>query len=284
MFGYVVAPVGALSEEDEARYKAAYCGLCRSLGEHHGQLARFSLTYDMTFLAVLLESLYEPDRREGKAACLPHPVAKRAWQRSTATDYAADMTIALTWHKCMDDWQDDKALHARAYAAVLRRDYDRVAKAWPRQCGAIENEMRVYNALEQEKAPGGELCASFGRLMGELFVWREDVWSTLLRAMGNYLGQFICLMDAAMDYDHDRKHGSYNALETMGLTPPEARDVLTVPIGRATALFEKLPLEKDLQLLRSILYAGVWQQYEAAMKKKDEDPRQAAGEIGGDAR
>lgn len=40
-------------------------------------------------------------------------------------------------------------------------------------------------------------------------------------------------------------------------------------MGRATALFERLPLEQDLALLRSILYAGVWQQYNAALQKAE---------------
>ena len=34
-------------------------------------------------------------------------------------------------------------------------------------------------------------------------------------------------------------------------------------MGEATTAFEKLPLEQDLHLLRSVVYAGVWQKYYA---------------------
>ena len=41
------------------------------------------------------------------------------------------------------------------------------------------------------------------------------------------------------------------------------QEMMEVMIGEATAVFETLPLEKDLDLLRNVLYSGVWQRYEA---------------------
>ena len=38
--------------------------------------------------------------------------------------------------------------------------------------------------------------------------------------------------------------------------------------GHVTAIFERLPLVQDIDLLRSILYAGVWQQYRDMLEKK----------------
>ena len=54
MFGYVRPSLPKLTEEDKRRFRAAYCGLCRALGERYGLPARFILNYDLTFLAVLL--------------------------------------------------------------------------------------------------------------------------------------------------------------------------------------------------------------------------------------
>ena len=84
MFGYLTADLQRLTEEEQSRYKAAYCGLCRALQERHGELARLTLNYDMTFLVLLLQSLYEPEERSGEETCLPHPLEARAWQRSEA--------------------------------------------------------------------------------------------------------------------------------------------------------------------------------------------------------
>ena len=68
MFGYLVAAAEVLDEEQKKRYKACYCGLCRSLKERHGQLSRLTLNYDLTFLVLLLSSLYEPPEQSGSNA------------------------------------------------------------------------------------------------------------------------------------------------------------------------------------------------------------------------
>ena len=47
MFGYLVANLEDASDQEKARYRAAYCGLCRTLGGRCGQRCRLALTYDM---------------------------------------------------------------------------------------------------------------------------------------------------------------------------------------------------------------------------------------------
>ena len=59
MFGYVIPDRAALSPEAQSRYRSAYCGLCRRIDALHGLRGRFSLSYDLTFLNILLCSLYE---------------------------------------------------------------------------------------------------------------------------------------------------------------------------------------------------------------------------------
>ena len=79
MFGYVMPRMEDLTQEERERYHAAYCGVCRALGERFGQRCRVALTYDMTFLALLLGSLYEPEERQGSKRCAPHPVRPHAY-------------------------------------------------------------------------------------------------------------------------------------------------------------------------------------------------------------
>ena len=43
MFGFIVANTDALSEAELARYRGAYCGLCRALQQRHGDLSRLTL-------------------------------------------------------------------------------------------------------------------------------------------------------------------------------------------------------------------------------------------------
>ena len=76
------------------------------------------------------------------------------------------------------------------------------------------------------------------------------------------------MMDAAIDYEEDQKKGCYNPLNGMDVTPDKAQDILRQPIGQAAEAFETLPLVQDANLMRNILYSGVWQTYNYEMTKK----------------
>lgn len=275
MFGYVRANVADMTEAEKTRYRAFYCGLCRALKERHGQLGRLGLTYDMTFLTIFLTSLYEPEEEQGEMRCVTHPAKPHGYTRSEISDYAADMTIALTWHKCMDDWQDDGKRTRKAYADLLQKSYDRVKAQWPRQTRCIEESMAALSEVEKRQDASPDAAANcFGRLMAELFVMREDYWQNSLRSFGMALGRYVYLADAACDADKDRKSGSYNPVNLMGKQPEGMRDYLMQSLGVASQAFEALPLVQDESILRNILYSGIWQSYnEMIEKRKDGDKR-----------
>lgn len=274
MFGYLAADLSLLTPEELTRYKSCYCGLCRSLQERHGLSARLTLNYDMTFLVLLLQSLYEPEERRGEDACPPHPFEARPWQRSAASDYAADLNTALAYLKCRDDWEDDGSLRALAQAGTLRRAYDRIQEQYPRQCEAIRRGMDALHALEKERIEDPDAAsAAFGGLMGELFVWWEDRWSETLRLMGEALGRAIYVMDACMDLDADALWNRYNPFRRYyGLTDNERRfrAILQMLLGDCLAAFDRLPLVQDAALLKNILCAGIWAQFDRKFKGKKE--------------
>lgn len=270
MFGYVVANVKELSEAEKTRYCAAYCGVCRRIREQAGQFARLSLSYDMTFLALLEMSLYEPEESSGPSACLLHCIRKRPWVDSEAIRYAADMNVALAYFNCLDDWQDDHAYTAKIMADQLSIHYPAIAARYPRQCAAIEACIRTLSQLEAENCPNPDAPANcFGQLMGELLVWKDDLWASTLREMGMALGRFIYLADAVQDYSKDKKKGKYNPYLAAGIADPSEWEAhLVLSLGRCTAAFEKLPLVQDKAILDNILYSGIWTQLR---KTKDKE-------------
>ena len=77
-------------------------------------------------------------------------------------------------------------------------------------------------------------------------------------------------MDAAMDLEEDLRTGSYNPFKYMEHDTQALRDNLEYLAASMTDAFERLPLERDMQVMRSVLYAGVWQRFEAK-EKKDHD-------------
>lgn len=267
MFGYLTAQTELLTPEQLARYRACYCGLCRSLKDRHGQLGRLTLNYDMCFLVLLLDSLDEPELRQGEEPCIAHPRTARAWQRTENSDYAADLTVALAYNKCLDDWHDDASPLALAETAALKRSYRKVQALWPRQCEAIEQGLRALGELEKNgEADPDAAAACFGALMAELFVRREDRWAPQLRSLGGALGRFIYILDACMDLDKDALLGRYNPLRRRyGMKNAAAfRDILKMLLGDAVRAFDALPLVQDAGLMQNILCAGLW----AAFDKK----------------
>ena len=269
MFGYVTVNPQQLTPEQSARYRGCYCGLCRALREEYGQAARLGLTYDM------LSSLYEPDEQSGGERCLLHPAKPHAWWTDVFTSYAAGLNTALAYYNCLDDWQDDRSLVRLSEAKLLLPAVRKAEAAWPKPCAAIVSSLRELSRVEREAPDNPDAGANaFGNLMGALFVWQEDRWAEILRGFGFCLGKYIYFLDAACDLAEDRRRGRYNPLLAMA---PEAvsgqafREHLTLLIGDAACEFEKLPLVQDLEILRNILYSGVWAKYCYTFRREAEE-------------
>jgi len=190
------------------------------------------------------------------------------------TEYAADMEVLLAYYKSLDNWRDEKDLKSRAFGKALLKKAEKIDETWPRQSRAIQTNL--FELTEMEEANADDLdCVSgcFGNLLGEIFVYKEDEWADELRRMGFYLGKFIYLMDAFEDMDKDRKKGNYNPWE-----PYRARkdfdalveNTLTLMMGDCAKAFEMLPIIEDIEILRNILYSGVWTRYRKICQKRDE--------------
>ena len=272
MFGYIVANPELLSEEQRQRYRECYCGLCRAIGEECSSLSRVSLNYDMTFLVLLLSSLYEPEEQSGQKRCPVHPFVPQRYWYNEATRYCAAMNVALAAYNCLDDWHDDHSVPKLLEAQLFRGPAAAARRQYPRQIGAITDCLSELTALENRGIPDPDGTANcFGRLMGELFVWKEqDYWAPTLRAVGEGLGRYLYILDAAVDLPEDLRRGRYNPLSGLaaeGRTLPDFRDELSLLIGEWTEAFERLPLIQDAALLRNILYSGVWIRYAQALDK-----------------
>jgi len=265
MFGYLIASAGNLTEEEFTRYRACYCGLCRSLKARHGELSRFTLNYDMTFLVLLLESLYEPVESGGLERCIAHPKEKRAWFRSDITDYAADMNVALSYLKCLDNWKDDDSLFALAGAGMLKKAFLEIREKYPRQCAAMEQSVMELSALEDAGIEDPDAAAAtFGHLMGTVFQFKDDRWSDTLYALGDNLGRFIYIMDAVIDLDSDAFKNRYNPFRRYyGLDKKELyAGILKIFLSEAVCRFEELPLVQDVSIMKNILCSGLWSRFE----------------------
>lgn len=272
MFGYVMANLKELEKPRRKRYAAVYCGICRGIRSECAQICRLGLSYDMAFLAMLLMSLYEPEETGGSHACVLHP--GRPWADTRYIRYAADMNVALAYYKALDDWEDEGKRSAKLMKEIFGKELGRIRETYPRQCGAICRCIGNLRKLEKERcANPDEPAGCFGELMGELLVYEEDIWAPTLRKMGDALGRYIYLADAAIDYRRDKKKNQYNPFLAMGMEEDwEAWEAfLVLAMSRCTDAFERLPLVQDKDILDNILYSGVWLEYRRRQRKKGEE-------------
>jgi len=273
VFGFVTANLKELTKEQTDRYSGVYCGICRRIREQSSQIARLGLSYDMAFLALLLMSLYEPEEIRGEQGCLIHPIRSKHWVDNIYIRYAADMNVALAYYNAEDDWQDDGKPGAKLMSGIFGKSCPAIRERYPRQCKAMEDCIHRLHILEKENCSNPDEPANcFGQLMGELFVYEEDLWSPTLRQLGMALGRFIYLGDAAVDYRRDRRKRKYNPFLAMktGEDWPRWEQYLVLAMGRCTDAFERLPLVQDKALLDNILYSGVWGNFRRKKNEQEE--------------
>ena len=273
MFGYVTVCEPELKVKDFKKYRAYYCGLCHNLKERYGSIGQMMLTYDMTFIIILLTSLYETETKSLSLRCKVHPVKKQEMLVNEMTEYAADMNMIMAYYHMKDDWVDEGKVSGFAGTYALHRKVKLIMNKYPRQGRAILKSLGELSRYEKEGVSDIDIPAGcFGRLMGELLVYRKDRWEKRLKRMGFFLGKFIYIMDAYEDLEKDIKENCYNPLKKDALDTgyeERMRRILQMMIAECSAEFEKLPCLLDVDILRNILYDGVWNHYKKIRKTKE---------------
>lgn len=272
MLGYITVNQDELKGKDLRKYREFYCGVCRDIKKHSGQFSRIFLTYDMTFLAILLSSLKEEEEVRVEKLCSLHPFRKTAGIQNKWTAYAADMNILMVYHNLMDDWIDEKKLNSRMAAGLMGPACRKLVKQYPEQAHAIEVYLEELHKVEQAGSEDLDLAAGLtGTFLGEIFSIPESLWKEELRILGFYLGKWIYLMDAWNDVEKDRIRGNYNPFAAWEKEPDfdeRAHQVLLMMAAEAAKAFERLPIVENVDILRNILYSGIWNTYRKIQKEK----------------
>ena len=274
MFGYINVNKSELSEENKKIYQSYYCGLCQRLHTNCGMKGQMLLSYDMTFVVVLLTGLYELENKEKQFTCPMHPTKKQTAFENEITDYCAAVNVMLAYHNLVDDWKDDKSYSKMTFASIIRKDYERFAEQYPRQVKAIEEYMEKLAVYEKQEEKNIDIVAGItGDMLGELLAWKEDEWYQELKTLGYYMGKFIYMMDAYEDVEKDEKKNNYNPLRHLKKENEKdfetlCRLMMTSMMAECAKSFERLPILQHADILRNILYSGVWTKYEYLQLKK----------------
>ena len=280
MFGYIIINKAELKFKEFDIYHAYYCGICRELKRKYGIVGQVSLSYDMTFLAILLTGLYEPETVKSNCKCMVHPFERHTTQSNVFTEYAADMNVLFTCYKCSDDWEDEHKLWKLAYGKLLEGRSGKLKQEYQEKVRKISLLMQEFSEAEEFLSVDIDtLSGLFGQVMAEIVAVREDEWAETLRRLGFFLGKFIYLLDAYEDVETDIKKGTFNPLKKKYECPnfeEECKSILMMMMSECCREFETLPILENVEILRNILYSGVWCRYEAVHSRR----MQAVGQSG----
>ena len=267
MFGYVRPALGRLDKGQREAYQGAYCGLCHALGDRHGPLARFTLQYDFTFLAILLTAGVG-EGGQCVRRCPAHPLRRpRACWAGAQMDAAADQSIILAWHKLSDDVDDHgffTGLPYRFARWLFRHPYRRAEEAQPEFDARTREGLIRLRALEEAGSPELDRAAdAFAGILASAA--RPAPREGERRALGQllyHLGRWIYLMDAWDDLDEDREKGRYNPLDARFRGQArENRDYLeataTHSLRLAGSAASLLELGRWTPVVENILYLGL---------------------------
>lgn len=263
MFGYVKIDKNELKVKDYNWFKACYCGVCKTLQHEYGFPARYFLSYDATFLAVLLSALAENEPQLCPGRCMANPFIRRPIvQKEPALLYAAAVNVLLVWFKLKDDWHDNRSVRALLLMPFMYGKYRKAKKQYPAQEAAIREKLSALSALEAAHCTvADEVAAIFGELMAALFD-TEQAGSTdhrrVLGHMGFLLGRFIYLLDAWEDREADRQKGCYNPF--LSADAPKKEDVqlsLEYTLGQLAADYALLVPVRHQAILENCIYLGL---------------------------
>lgn len=273
MFGYIAINKAEMKFRDFDIYHAYYCGLCKDLKERYGRSGQITLSYDMTFLIILLSGLYEPPAEDSIRNCVAHPFQKHAARTNEITQYTADMNIVLSYYKCLDDWTDEHKKKAWINSRLLRSKVKQIEKTYPEKVKLIRDMLAQISSCEKANEQDlDKMAGLFGEIMAEIFVWKQDIWKDSLHRMGFFLGKFIYLMDAYEDIEKDAVSGNYNPFMTIKdheNFDSECQNMLMMQMAECCRAFERLPIVQDAGILRNILYSGVWAKFASVYNKRN---------------
>lgn len=217
MVGYVRILKPELKVKEYEAYRGVYCTLCKTLGKEYGVFSRLLLSYDLTFLALVLLSVGEKDFSFKGGRCPFNPSKKCSYciSNSDAFKYAAAVTVMMFYYKVLDEISDGgflRRLLSRLllpYAFHLRK---KAAGKFGRLDDLISESMKMQALCEEKNtASVDEAAHNSADALGKIFTCFKD--NDGLYRFGYLLGRWVYLTDAADDLRRDIKSNSFNVFK-----------------------------------------------------------------------
>ena len=272
MFGYVKVNKMDLTYREYEHYRGYYCGLCKCLKDNHGEISRLSLNYDITFLVLVLTSVYKPKSKVIEEGCITNPFKKKKKIINEITEYAVSMNVLLAYYKLEDNLKDDKGLKDIISYNLYKNKLKRAYEKYPKKAEIIKEQLDILYNLEMQKNTNIDLVSNtFGNLMSEIFAYKEDEYESELRRIGFNIGKYIYLLDAYEDLDKDYKKGRYNPfidyIDKKEELKQRVDKLISLCLGMLSNSIDRLNLKMNTGIIENIVYSGVYLRYQNILNK-----------------
>lgn len=273
MFGYVKPYSQELLVKEYELYRAAYCGVCRSMKNNTGIFSPFTLSYDIVFLAFVRLIILDEELKTEKSRCMLHCTHKRLIAEENETlVYCAKVSALLGYGKLKDDISDSgifgKIRDIAALPILLRA----------KKLAALDDlGERIFTLLEElskaekENQNGEKPADLFGEILGEVFSYgldnyKDGKYKSLSYKIGYHLGRFIYYADASEDFDSDCKKDEYNPFRVLygnSLTDENRSEIktsLTLELELLAKYIELLPFGErsaEENIIKNTVYFGM---------------------------
>ena len=262
---------GELKVRELERFKACYCGLCHTLGRKYGLPARFVLSYELVFLAMLLWDKGEPLNIK-RRRCIASPFRrKRYCASSPALDTSGGYNVILAWWKLRDTISDEgffKTIPHRMALLILTGAYRKASGEFPEFDGKVREELAGLKEYEAQNGASLDGAADkFAQILKAAAP--DEAPEAERRPMLEFLyhlGRWIYIMDAYDDYKEDADAGRYNPVAARfpqegGRLRDDSADRLRTTLTHSNnllcAAFELLPENEWTPTVRNTIYLGM---------------------------
>lgn len=278
MFGYIKPMTAELKVREHELYRSIYCGLCASMGENICHSQRFTLSYDIVFLALVRIALTDEKIQIEKKNCMVHPIKKRnrAFVPETLK-YCSQAAAVLTYFNITDDINDTKGIRSSGHKLILpwAKRFVKKAKV-PEMMEKCRGYLSSLSELEKQNASLDACADSFGRMLSYIFGYglEDNEYYNEISSMGYHCGVWIYIMDAADDIEKDKERGEFNPLVRYEAFPVEMLKVAaTLHLADMKKAFDNIRVNNNAvkDIIDNILTLGMPEMQDKIIKEKKDD-------------
>lgn len=279
MFGYLQIHKDELKVKEYEAYKSVYCGLCKQLGRDYGFMTRLILSYDCTFYAILLMSLKRSCTGFSDGRCKFNPLKKCKFAdcKDNAYSKASALSVISAYYKVVDDIDDSgffKRIALKIVKPFFKRRQKKAAKLFPEIENIVSEMMKNQKAAENDELvtidkaanPTAKMISDLAALEGG-----NDLQKRVLSEFGYQIGRWVYLIDAADDYEKDKKSGNFNPFIKADINDKDyINSVLSQSLARAYDAYNLLDIIDFKPIIDNMMLYGFPNKQNAVLNNRQE--------------